>query len=306
MSEYEILIPGNYFCDLVFTGVPSLPTLGSEVYTSGLTVTVGGVLNTVIALQRLGVRVGWWGEIGTDMFSRFLLDTIEREGVDTTLVVRRDAPFQRVTVAISYPHDRAFLTYVDPAPTTVQMAFAALESVRCKHLHFTGLPLDPRTSELLDRARSRGIVVSMDCQDRPVTLETPGVRAVIERLDIFMPNAREAMRLAGRNTVAEAAEVLRPLVSLLVIKDGANGAWAWQGGHVWHEAATPVTPIDTTGAGDVFNGGFLAAFREGRTIDACLRWGNVCGGLSTLGIGGTATAPTRDAVEEVLGRGKAR
>ena len=136
-----------------------------------------------------------------------------------------------------------------------------------------------------------------------MTLETPNVRRVLSQIDIFMPNAKEAMRLAGCDSVLAAAEVLRPLVPLLIIKDGANGASAWQGESYWHEDALKLTPVDTTGAGDVFNAGFLTAYREGKDMRECLRWGNICGGLSTLGSGGTTTSPHRERVEDILANG---
>jgi len=303
LTHYEILIPGNYFCDLIFTGFPDFPALGSEVYTQNLTITVGGVLNTVIALRRLGIEVGWLGQIGNDMFSRFVLDLIEKEGVDISLLTQVDAPFQRVTVAVSYPQDRAFITYVDPALSPVEMAFDSLQDIRFGHLHFTGFQLEEHTLEVIKVTRGRGIKVSMDCQDRPMTLETPGVRDILTHLDMFMPNAKEAMRLAERDSVGAAAEVLRPLVPLLVIKDGGNGASAWQGESHWHEPALNVTPVDTTGAGDVFNAGFLTAYLKGQEMRECLRWGNICGGLSTLGSGGTSTAPHREQVAAILADG---
>lgn len=302
-TPYDILIPGNYFCDLIFTGFPNFPALGTEVYTQNLTVTVGGVLNTVIALQRLNVQVGWLAQLGTDLFSRFTRETIEKEGVSTALLKQIDAPFQRVTAAVSYPEDRAFITYIDEAPTAVEMALDAFEAIHFRHLHFTGLQLDPRTVELLDLATARGIPVSMDCQHRPVTLDSPNVRDIISRLSIFMPNAKEARHLTGEQDLDTAGKTLSTLVPLLVIKDGENGAIAWQGGQR-HEAPAlkHITPLDTTGAGDVFNAGFLSAYFEGRPLEECLRWGNICGGISTLGHGGTATAPDRPTLDDWLKR----
>lgn len=298
----DFLVPGNYFCDVIFTGFPQFPAFGTEVYTKGLTVTVGGVLNTVIALQRLGSSVGWLGIAGSDFFSRFALETLTAEGVDLSLIRRIDTQFQRITVAISYPHERAFVTYVDPAPTSIQMTLDALDQqqIEFKHLHFTGFQTDPRTVELLERAQSLGAVASMDCQDRPITLESPGVRETLTRLAIFMPNAQEAKKLTGTETIEAAADILRPLVPVLVIKDGANGAAAWQANQAWHVPAIPITPVDTTGAGDVFNAGFLTAYQKGLPIPNCLRWGNICGGLSTLSSGGGTSAPRRDDVERYL------
>jgi sugar/nucleoside kinase (ribokinase family) len=100
--------------------------------------------------------------------------------------------------------------------------------------------------------------------------------------------------------VDEAARLLLNYVPFLVIKDGGNGAQAWHGDLHVQSPAMPVEVIDTTGAGDVFNAGFLTAYRAGYDLPTCLKWGNICGGLSTTGYGGFSAAPTRATVEQYL------
>lgn len=300
MKRCEILIPGHYFCDVIFTGIPGFPALGTEIYTENLTVVPGGCLNTVTALRRLGVDVGWMGAIGNDLFSRFIDDWITQEKIARDWLTYHEEPFQRVTVALSYPQDRAFVSYVSVTPDQLDEVRRAVAADECEHLHFTGLNVDPRVPDLLRICRQRGIVVSMDCQHRTETLDSPHVREVLGLLDMFMPNAGEAMRLTGTTTVEDAAHLLRELVPLLVIKDGANGAQAWQGDLHVQAPALKVEVVDTTGAGDVFNAGFLAAYRAGNDLLTCLRWGNIGGGLSTTGYGGCSTAPTRAIIETYL------
>lgn len=300
MTAYDILVPGDYFCDVVFSGVPRMPTLGTEIYTEGLTVTVGGALNTVFALHRLGLKVGWIARLGTDVFSRLTLEAVEREGIDTTLVHRLDHAFQRVTVSLSFPNDRAFVTYVDRDPGIFDLTRSVLERVAYRHLHFAGLVTDPHAAVLFDVAHARGAQVSMDCQDNPSTLADAGVCAALQRVDLFLPNAVEAERLTGAPTVAAAGPRLLSHTPCVVVKDGPDGAWLWTRDRSLHGAALPVTPIDTTGAGDVFNAGFLTAWIEGRDLSDCLRWGNICGGLSTQGYGGAASSPERAVVERHL------
>jgi sugar/nucleoside kinase (ribokinase family) len=300
MTRYDIVIPGNYFCDLIFTGFEHFPELGTEVYTEGVNVTVGGVLNTVIAFNRLGTKTAWLGAVGTDFFSRFALDTAEQNGVDVSLIKKIDEPLQRVTVAISYPNDRAFVTHVDVAPPDIELIMDVADTVDARHVHFPGLVIDPRAPDVLKRIRARGITVSMDCQHRPVTVDMAPVREVLAQVDIFMPNASEARRLTGRDSLDDAVERLRESVPFVVVKDGANGAYAWHGYQKLHAPAIDVMPLDTTGAGDVFNAGFLTAYLEGRDLLTCLRWGNICGGMSTMGYGGTASAPDRVQVEARL------
>lgn len=296
----DVLIPGSYFADVIFTGCTDFPALGTEIYTKGLTVTVGGSLNTVIALSRLGTTVAWAGQLGSDFFSDYTRGVITREGIDLRFVEDIDAPLQRVTVAVSYPHDRAFITYVDPTASIIDLARSALARVTPRHLHFSGLYVDPRMPNLLDAVRAAGTRISMDCQDRPYTLESPGVTDILSRLDAFMPNASEALRLTGAETLPDAAARLLGHTPMLVVKDGAQGAHLWRGQTYLNAPALDVTPIDTTGAGDVFNAGFLTAWLDGRDWADCLRWGNLCGGLSTQGIGGTTNAPSRSQIEALL------
>ena len=300
MRRCDILIPGHYFCDLIFTGIPGLPALGTELYTERLVVTPGGCLNTVTALRRLGVDVGWMGVLGNDPFSLIIDKWVAKEGIERNWIASIDEPLQRVTVALSYPVDRAFVTYIDISPDLLNRAFQAVEVEECAHLHFTGLLIDPRVPDLLRACHARGISVSMDCQHRPVTLAQPLVREIISLLDIFMPNAGEAQQLTETASINDAAQWLRELVPLLVIKDGERGALAWQGDLSIQVPALRVNVVDTTGAGDVFNAGFLAAYRAHADLHTCLRWGNICGGLSTTGYGGGSAAPTRAVVESYL------
>src|SRR5690606_38069280 len=159
---------------------------------------------------------------------------------------------------------------VDPAPTPIELVIEVQDKVSFKHLHFTGFQLDPRTPDVLAAMKARGVSISMDCQDRPITLDTPGVRETISGLSLLTPNAKEAAQLTGTNSVKEAGDQLKSLVPTLIIKDGANGAFAWQADGQIHVPPLTLAAVDTTGAGDVFNAGFLCAWLEGKNITECL------------------------------------
>ncbi len=301
---FDILCPGNYFCDLIFTGFPAFPQLGREVYTDRLAVVPGGgAINTSVGLRRLGVNVGWVGQIGNDVFSRIIEEYVTREGLDLALVQRLDVPLQRVTVALSFPEDRAFVTYVDDSPDSIEMAWRALDVAQFRHLHFGGLMIHERIPPLLEACHVRGITVSMDCQERVQTLATPLVGHILENLDLFIPNASEALKLTQAADLEAAVRLLRARCKMLVVKNGAQGALAVCDGRRYDSPAIVLAGpvLDTTGAGDVFNAGFLAAHIEGRPITDCLQWGNFCGGMSVQGMGGTSSAPTRDQLNEYLG-----
>lgn len=292
MAAFDIVVPGHYFCDIIFNGLPEFPRLGAEIYSQSFgLVTGGGALNTAIALRRLGVNIGWIGALGNDFFSQAVARQIAAEGLATDLISHLDQPLRRVTVALSYPADRAFVSYTDPLPEETRMIYTTLKQADYGHLHFSGLTIDEEVPALLDDCRARGIQISMDCQHREETLDSPLVRDILARLDIFMPNAGEAKRLTGSETLTQALHILGEIVPCVVIKCGEKGALAQCGGHEYNAPPLKVTPLDTTGAGDVFNAGFLAAYLRGHDLEACLRWGNFCGGRSTLGFGGSC-APT--------------
>jgi len=299
--DFDVLIPGDYVCDIVFTGLPQFPALSTEIYAEQVNVSPGGgALNSTIALRRLGVNVGWLGKLGTDFFSHFIDHLLVVEKVDMSLVARLSDPLPRVTVALSYPSDRAFVTYEDQLADHVDRVLQALETVNCRHVHFGGLTLDPRILDLLDHCHTHGVRVSMDCQHRNNTLAEPLVRDVISHIDIFMPNALEAVRLTESETLDDALAILGDLAPYVVVKQGAAGARSRVQHVDYHSQAHPVEVLDTTGAGDAFNAGFLAAFLQNLDPEECLRWGNYCGGESVRGMGGTSMAPTYSQLRHAL------
>jgi sugar/nucleoside kinase (ribokinase family) len=297
--HYDIIVPGTYFCDVIFTGLPAFPSLGAEIVCDDLNIIPGGTLNHIITLKRLGVNVGWIGALGNDFFSKFVHDRLQTEGIDTSLVRHLDRSLKQVTVSLSFPRERAFITYVDPHPDEVELLLEGLERVTYGHLHFPSLALDEAILRLIQRCHQQGIQVSMDCQFQEVTLDSPLVCDTLSQIDIFMPKASEAQKLTQTENLPDVLTMLAQLVSYVVIKNGGEGALARRNGQDYHEPALLVSAVDTTGAGDVFNGGFLAAHLQGHDTRTCLRWGNFCAGRSTLGPG-PASAPTRAQLDEWL------
>jgi len=297
--HYDIIIPGTYFCDVIFTGLPAFPSLGAEVIGKDLNIIPGGTLNHIIALKRLGVNVGWIGVLGSDFFSKFVWDALETEGIDTSLVTHLDSPFRQITVSLSFPHERAFITYADPVPDQMESLMRGLEGITYRHLHFPSLFIDEAVIPVIQQCHEQGIQVSMDCQFQKITLDSPLVRDILAQVDIFMPNAGEAQKLTQTASLSEAVSVLSEIVPYLVVKDGVEGALARRDGVDYHEPALNVTAVDTTGAGDIFNSGFLAAHIKSLDTPTCLRWGNFCAGCSTMGAG-PAAAPTREQLETWL------
>jgi sugar/nucleoside kinase (ribokinase family) len=294
--SYDMIVLGDYFYDLIFTGLPEFPVLGREVNGTDVTTTGGALYITVVSLHRLGAKVGWPATFGSDYYSQSVYGFALCENLDLGLARHIDQPYRRVTSALPLHGERAFVTYTDPeALDLFDFWLKTLESCDFKHLHFGGLEHFKAMQPLVDYARSRGATISADCQDGPHLQDPCICQETLAKMDIFMPNAREACIVAETDDVEAALRHLAMLVNIVVIKDGAHGAWVARGDEMIHVPVIQAGKVvDTTGAGDCFNAGFLYGYiSEGAPLDACARYGTICGGLSVTGIGGATAAPTR-------------
>jgi len=296
-AQYDVLLLGSYYCDLIFTGLPELPRLGLDLFGTGFDLVAGGCYRTSTALKRLGLRAGWLVDFGDDVFSRLVLEMAAREGLDDTLFRHHPFPVRRISAAFSFVNDRGFISYADPLPPPIAVDTVAAHQPRA--ILISHLQYGPAHEALVAAARAAGAFVYMDCQSVAVNLATPGVREALARVDVFGPNESEALRLTGAATVEAALEQLAAIAPAVVVKRGAAGALASAGGQIINAPALAVDVCDTTGAGDCFNAGFLYGHLNGQDFQGCLRRGNICGGLATVSRGNEAL-PTPAQLEELL------
>jgi sugar/nucleoside kinase (ribokinase family) len=142
--------------------------------------------------------------------------------------------------------------------------------------------------ELLQRLKQSGLTISLDTNDDPADTWQGGLLDVLRHVDLFLPNEREAMKIAGTGDLETAVEKLAKLVPLLVVKLGRQGALAQRGNERFVSPAHQVEAIDPVGAGDSFDAGFLHEYLRGADdLPACLSAGNLAGALSTTRPGGT-------------------
>jgi sugar/nucleoside kinase (ribokinase family) len=297
--DYDVLLLGSYFCDLIFTGLPSVPRLGADLFGTEFDMVPGASYRTAVACGRLGLRASWLCDFGNDFFSRYVLDLAAKDGLDLSLFRHHPFPVRRISAAFSFVHDRGFISYMDPIEPSSPLEI--IRQHRPRAVLIAHLAYDPAQAALAETAREAGTLIYMDCQSDAATLSTPGVADALRRVDIFAPNESEALHITGAATVEDALEQLAALAPLVIIKRGSAGAIARHGDTVVHAPALPVTVCDTTGAGDCFNAGFLYGHLAGLRLADCLRRGNICGALATVSRG-TATLPTAAEVEAIIER----
>ncbi|MFI6047024.1 carbohydrate kinase family protein [Nocardia sp. NPDC051321] len=295
----EVLVVGAYYADLVFHGLSRPVRPGTEVFARGFDILPGGAFTSAMAMRRLGHDVVWSTDFGTDVFSEQVLAATRAEGLDDTGFRFHPAPVRSVTAALSSPEDRAMVSYQDPV---AQYPLAAvLHEHRARLVILPQLFYGPDVHAALRVAHELGTKVFMDCQDVPCTLETPTVRQILAQVDIFAPNAEEALRLTRAPTLNAAIDILAGLVDTVVVKRGGWGAIAVRDGQRCEIAAVPVDVVDTTAAGDCFNVGFLHAHLAGHPLRDCLATAVACGAAATSALGSSA-APDLTELPQWLAR----
>lgn len=299
----DAIVAGELYTDLILSGFDFWPQPGQEAFAKEFHREVGGgAANTACGLAKLGSRAAVLGVVGHD--GDWLLRQLERNGVDTSHISRDPAEPTAFTVAVSTPEDRTFLTYPGANrgfPAAIAEAAATKGLAQAAHVHLAFPPDLSTAAELLAAIRANGCTVSLDVGWHEHWLRDAHVREILPLLDLFFPNEVEAHCITGEK---DPETILRWFSAAglrrVALKLGARGAaLLWDGG-IWFNAPPPVTPIDTTGAGDGFNGGFLNSWLKGDPPEACLRAANVCGALSTEAYGGVAGLPDRARLNRLL------
>jgi sugar/nucleoside kinase (ribokinase family) len=295
-GRLDLLVIGDCNPDVLVLGGDVTPAFGQqEKLVDGISLVIGGSGSiTAVAAARLGLRVALAAAVGDDPAGSFMLGQLAAAGVDTSAVaVRRDAP-TAMTVALSEGKDRAILTAVGAVATLTARDVPAGLLSTARHVHVSSYflverSLGPGLAGLLATARASGARTSMDTNWDPAQRwGDESLRAALAVTDLLLPNETEALRLSGAATLPEAMAVLGPG---LVIKLGARGAiWA-EGDRRCRAEPPPVTPADTTGAGDCFNAGVIAGLLGGLDLAGAVALGCAAGAASTQAPGGTAGCP---------------
>ncbi len=197
-----------------------------------------------------------------------------------------------MTIWHSRDGKRAGVTY---AGTIAMLERADLSDTLLKsarHLHIGAYFLQSRlhadAPELFARAKALGLTTSLDCNYDPVERWDSNLRQVLQHTDLFLPNEDEALAITKASDVPTAARALSSLAQIVVIKRGASGALVAQGERQFTVPAIPVEVVDTTGAGDSFNAGFLREFLQSKSLDICAKAGIDAAARSVQVVGGTA------------------
>jgi sugar/nucleoside kinase (ribokinase family) len=304
----EVFCAGNAVADVLARPVDHLAPPGTSQRLEDVALGPGGnSINTGIALARLGVGVRLAAALGEDRFGQFLRERVRAEGIDDSdLVALPGAKTSTSIVLVQATGERRFLHLrgVSAHFSEQHLDWTRVEGARVFHYAsafalpaFDGAPL----ARTLQRAREIGCLTSVnicwDVQGRWLPLLEPALLCV----DFIFPNREEGQQLTGETEPAAIARRLRGLgVKTVIVKLGAAGCYVEAPQGAFTSPGFPVHPVDTTGAGDCFAAGFLAALCRGQSLAEAARYANAAGALATLGLGGADSAPTTAEMEGFL------
>ncbi|XVQ10164.1 carbohydrate kinase family protein [Spirillospora sp. CA-255316] len=287
--ELDVFLTGQVFMDMIFTGLPGLPPPGTELVTDGLGSAPGGIANIAVAMSRLGLRTGLAAAFGDDMFGAYLWRALsEQENVDLRWARRVPGWSTPVTVSLAYASDRSMVTFARPLPLPADDLVA-----RPPRAATCFVDIDRPVPEWARALRATGALVFADLGWDPTETWSADVLDRLEHVDVFLPNAVEALAYTRTRTAEDALAALSERVPVVVVKLGAEGAIAIDSatGERASAPALPVEALDPTGAGDVFAAGFVYGTLAGWPLDHRLRFANLCAGLSVRHHSGSLGAP---------------
>jgi sugar/nucleoside kinase (ribokinase family) len=307
-KRFDVTIAGEINMDLILYGLPEMMPAERELLASGFGMTLGSS-SAIVAhnLAALGVSVGFVTRLGDDPLGAIALGRLEERGIDLSCVRRVSGGTSTgVTILLTHEGKRHILTYPG---TMFEMSAADLDLAylaSARHFHLSSLflhkALQPDLPGILRQLKSEGLTLSLDTNDDPEDSWGAPLDELLGLVDIFLPNEDEACRITGKSDAEGAIESLAKRVPLVAIKCGKRGSLVQKAGRRWFVPAQLVNPVDTIGAGDSFDAGFLAAYIRGEAPEVCADFGNRAAALSTLRPGGTESFRDPAFVREFLHR----
>ncbi len=290
---FDILCLSDCCCDLIFQGLPALPTDGGEQYCQSFALRAGGGANTPMGLARLGSHTAYAATLGDDELGQIVLTHMRQSHLDEHFLRIMPGGHTWVSAALSTSRDRAFASYAGDSTVYTHEELAHMVSqTRWLHTYVSYVQQYPALPQL---CRAAGVPLSLDLSyDPSQTLDQ--LRPVLSQAQLITPNKDEALALTGASSPEAALDVLLDVCPQVVITLGAQGCLAQLDGQRLRACPPPVQALDTTGAGDLFNAGLLYARLAGRTVPEQLAWACASGAAAVGCLGGLDDHYTRERV----------
>lgn len=283
----------------------------------------GAPCNYLAAAQKYGMKTGFIGKVGNDGFGQKLKSTVDSIGIDTSnLILSEDYNTTLAFVHLSDDGDRNFSFYrkgcADVMLESKDINYDIIRDSKLLHfgsLSFTDEPGKSTVLDILEKAKTMGLMVSYDPNYRPPLWDSEGnaienMKKGLEYADILKVSDEEAKLLTGEEDPLMASKVLSEYgLKLVMVTLGGEGAFYYhKNGHGYVEGRK-TKAIDTTGAGDTFFGYLVAQILEknidldridNREIKEIVKFANYAASVCIEGYGGIPSIPEKSEVEELI------
>ncbi|MGG0290114.1 ribokinase [Bacillus pacificus] len=291
----NIAVVGSISMDLVAVS-KKRPKAGETVIGEAFHTIPGGKgANQAVAAARLGANVAMVGAVGNDNYGTVVKKNLENERVFIDYVV----PVTDAATGIAH----IVLAEEDNSIVVVQGANALVNDSIVDRSKDLLIKADMVVLQLEIPLETVEYVLAI-CEEHniPVMLNPAPAKVlsedILEKATYITPNEHEC-RIVLDDFTSPIEELLAKYPNKLLMTEGSNGVRFHNGTEIVHVPSIAVDVVDTTGAGDTFNGALAVALSEGETLQKAIRFANIAGGLSVTKLGAQGGMPTRDKVREV-------
>jgi sugar/nucleoside kinase (ribokinase family) len=289
----DLAVVGEINADLILRGnvIPAFGQVEQIVKEADLVMGSSAVIFACGAV-RLGLTTAFFGKVGDDMFGNFMVESMTKRGIDTSGIIRDPKVKTGFSVILSKEQDRAILTYPGSIPELRYDEIDLQLVSRCRHLHLSSFfllnNLRPYIPTLFRNAKAAGLTISLDTNYDPDQKWDGYLNKAMETVDVFLPNETEAKAISRKRDAKSALLELQKSIPTVAVKLGEDGAIAKQAGNpIIQQPALAVKVVDTVGAGDSFDAGFIYGYLNGWSLAETLEFAVACGSISTTKAGGT-------------------
>jgi len=279
----------------------------------------GDVYNTMVAASSMGARCGFVSRLAKDPVGQMILEACAQENIDTSAVklVKDGVNGLYLTLHQEVPGNHAFVYYrKDSAASRISPQEVIESQVKAaKVVYATGISMalspsaEASVIRLFELAKKHNVLVAFDPNYRPALWAhrdeaLSALLKVLPYVDILLPSLEDLIQLFGMKEPAHLLEFFRYKdVPLVALKNGAEGITLAKGRKICHVDAVPTRVVDTVGAGDAFNGAFLASMLQNTySLEQCAQIGAAAASACVGAKGPTRGLPTWDQLSNAVGR----
>ncbi len=292
-KEFDVIVVGELNVDLILNELERFPEIGKEILARQMTLTLGSSAAIFASnISSLGAKVAFIGKIGMDKFGEVVLESLQNNGVDVSMIKRDENYGTGATIILNVEEDRANTTYPGAMDFLTINDISEDDLKKAKHLHFSSFFLQPGlrndVGKLFRTAQELGLTTSFDMQWDPLEEWDLDIEDILPNVNVFLPNENELIYLSGKNDLDKAIDFIDKYTDILAIKRGNQGSMVCCGDEIMNlPAFLNKNVVDAIGAGDSFNAGFIYKYILGKSIQECQEFGNLTGAISTTAAGGT-------------------